>query len=347
MRRLTALAGAALLVLAACSDDSAVSTTSDRDSTTTAAGAATSIAPTTTAPVTATTVTPAPSWSRIQGMAFPRSEMPAAVLDGLIYVPGGFMGTAQGGAEGRAEVEAYDPTTDSWERTVPLLEARHHLMTVAMDGRLWVIGGFGSPGFGGIADTVWSWAPGEDEWTDHAPLPEPVGAAGAAALDGFIYVAGGQPAGDSLLRYDPATDTWETLTPMPTPREHVAAVAFGGAIWVIGGRWAGGEWASVDVYDPATDTWEPGPDLIRARGGFGATVWQGTIVVAGGEVLDSLETLTSVEVLVDGGWTEFDPMPVALHGNAAVALDGRLYVLGGSRRAGAIANSGDALVWAG
>lgn len=340
MRRAAVLAAVGLLVVAACSDDSAGTTTPDRDPTTTVPGAATTDAATTTTPATVTTITPAPTWRRIQGMAFPRSEMPAAALDGLIYVPGGFMGTAQGGAEGRAEVEAYDPGTDTWEGTVPLPEARHHLMTVALDGRLWVLGGFGGDG---PTDTVWSWAPGEEKWAAHAPMPEPVGAAGAAALDGLIYVVGGQPAGDTALRYDPTADTWETLTPMPTPREHVAAVAFDGAIWAIGGRWAGGEWASVDVYDAATDRWSPGPDLNRARGGFGATVWQGTIAVAGGEVLGSLETLTSVEVLVEGAWIEFDPMPVALHGTALAALDGRLYVLGGSRRAGAIANSGDAL----
>lgn len=86
--------------------------------------------------------------------------------------------------------------------------------------------------------------------------------------------------------------------------------------------------------------------LSRARAGHGATDWNGTLVVVGGEVLGTGETLTSVEAYdpATDRWVEIAPLPVPLHGVAVAAVGDQLYALGGSRRAGAIANSGDALV---
>lgn len=65
-------------------------------------------------------------------------------------------------------------------------------------------------------------------WKELAPMPEPRILAGAAAVDGKIYVAGGcslhpdaKGAAErtyltSVLRYDPATDSWESVdAPMP------------------------------------------------------------------------------------------------------------------------------------
>lgn len=297
------------------------------------------------ADTSSTTTAPAPepgSWERVSGMAFPRSEMPGAVLDGMVYVPGGFMTTAQGGATGTARVEVYDPDADSWSAAPDLPEARHHLMAAAHGGMVWVVGGYGDDG---PADTIWSLGPDHEEWAEHAPMPVPVAAGAAASLAGHIYIVGGVPAGDVTLRYDPATDAWEELEPMPSPRQHLAAASHDGKVWAIAGRWGGEERAIVEVFDPANGSWGPGPALNRARGGFGATVWNGKIVVAGGEVLGGLETLDSVEVLEGGSWVDLEPMPVALHGNAVAAVQGRLLVLGGSRRAGAIANSGDTLLF--
>ncbi|HJW89281.1 MAG TPA: hypothetical protein VJ436_01430, partial [Anaerolineales bacterium] len=54
--------------------------------------------------------------------------------------------------------------------------------------------------------------------------------------------------------------------------------------------------------------------------------------------------LDSVEVLTPGGgWTPGPPLPVGLHGVPAVGLGQRLFVLGGSDRAGGIQNAGRVL----
>jgi hypothetical protein len=57
--------------------------------------------------------------------------------------------------------------------------------------------------------------------------------------------------------------------------------------------------------------------------------------------------LDSVEVLdpAQGSWVSDTALPVPLHGVPAVGLDGRVYMLGGSDRAGAIENAGRVLSW--
>src|SRR5262245_8812648 len=62
-----------------------------------------------------------------------RSETAAAVIDGLIYVPGGY------GNERALEV--YNPTQDSWRSLAQMPEGRNHLMTTAHKGRVYVFGG--------------------------------------------------------------------------------------------------------------------------------------------------------------------------------------------------------------
>jgi hypothetical protein len=51
------------------------------------------------------------AWSEGAPMPTARSEMPAALLDGLIYVPGGF--------GGEQALEAYDPAADRWHILAP------------------------------------------------------------------------------------------------------------------------------------------------------------------------------------------------------------------------------------
>src|SRR5690349_7067716 len=59
-------------------------------------------------------------WKEGATMPTRRSEIAAAVIDGLIYVPGGFGGTDT--------LEVYDPAADSWKKRASMPEGRHHEM---------------------------------------------------------------------------------------------------------------------------------------------------------------------------------------------------------------------------
>jgi N-acetylneuraminic acid mutarotase len=267
--------------------------------------------------------------------------MPAAVLDGRIYVLGGLV-PGLGGAGATATAEVYDPTSDRWAAIADMPAPRHHLMAAAVDGYVYAIGGFDETGFNPV-DTVWRYDPASDTWETRAGLPAPVGAGAAAVADGTIYLLGGVPGGITALAYDPEGDTWSDVAAMPVSREHVAAVARDGQVWVIGGRWQGAMHASVSVLDTAAGTWTAGPDMQEARSGFGAALADDSIVVAGGEVFEPTRALDGVELL-DETWRSLEPAPTPIHGVPLAAVDGTLYLIGGSLQAAAADNT--VAVWA-
>jgi N-acetylneuraminic acid mutarotase len=281
-----------------------------------------------------------PSWREGATMDSARSEMAAAVLDERIYVPGGF-----GGMD---DFAVYDPDADSWQSLEALPQGRHHLMTTAHDGRIFIFGGSPNIAFR-PTDSAWVYDPATAEWSDLAPMPERRMSGAAVSLGDFIYIVGGSGGTDTLLRYDPVADAWTSLAALNQSREHIAAVVMEGKIYALAGRWGGvGELKSVEIYDPAADVWTTGPSMEEARAGFGAAVLDGRIVAAGGEVLTGRNrTLTSVELFdpEEGAWSLKTDLPVPLHGVPVAAVGDTLYVIGGAERAGSIDNNGRLLIW--
>ena len=75
----------------------------------------------------------------------------------------------------------------------------------------------------------------------------------AAALNGKIYVLGGENAGalDVVEEYDPSADLWRTLAPLPSVRNRLAVVPVAGRMLAIGGTDLL-QWKQVNQYDPLT-----------------------------------------------------------------------------------------------
>ncbi len=227
------------------------------------------------------------SWMEGAKMPTNRSEMAAVMLNGRIYVPGGF--------GGQKMLEVYDPEADSWSPLAEMPEGRHHLMAAGYNGRLYVFGGASSGGWV-ATDTTWLYDPITEIWSELAPMPEKRLAGAAVTLGDYIYVMGGTGGSQALLRYDPAENSWSRLAPHLEPREHTAAVALAGKIYLLGGRWRSpGELNSIEIYDPERDSWELGPPMAEARAGFGAAVFGGQIFVLGGEIIiNGRETLDNL-----------------------------------------------------
>ncbi|MCY4411047.1 MAG: hypothetical protein OXC27_11325 [Caldilineaceae bacterium] len=278
-------------------------------------------------------------WGSGAAMPTARSEMRAAVVDGIFYVPGGFGGLTS--------FEAYDPADDSWVELAPMPEPAHHMMVTAHNGRVFV--------FGGGPDLSWQatssilvYDLATDAWTAAGEMPERRMSGEAVSLGDYIYLVGGTGGTTAMLRYDPVEEAWSVLPGPAQPREHVAAVAFNDELWVIGGRWGGtGALATVEIFSPASGAWRDGPEMIEARSGFGAAAVGGGIIVAGGEILGALpwKALASAEVYDpdSGAWTLLAELPAGIHGMPVVGYEGTAYVLGGSDRAGGIDNRGRVL----
>ena len=143
--------------------------------------------------------TPEPSrgeWVRCADMPVARSEMPATVLDGEIYVAGGF------GAGSRAD--RYDPATDRWQRLADLPVETNHPGITMLGGRVIVAGGYAMNGASAHRG-IWAYDPDDDAWEAIGELPEPMGAFGLTTLDDDLYLVGGAL---GSLNGEPSAAVW-------------------------------------------------------------------------------------------------------------------------------------------
>jgi len=235
-------------------------------------------------------------------------------------------------------------TTSSlfWTRNSPMPTPRSWAPAVVWGGKIYVVGGCSSTRtqFYNEVATLEVYNPTVDTWEELAPMHMARVGPGVAALNGKIYVFGGfnretWSANDSVEVYNIATNTWTTGASMPTPRSWMRAVVLNNKIYVIGG--VGYDYSrDVEVYDPTTNTWEIKSPLPRERYLHAAVAYNGKIYVIGGdsweygddEVWDDIQEYNPIT----DSWTEKSPMPAPATGLDAVAINGRIYVLGGIPR---------------
>jgi N-acetylneuraminic acid mutarotase len=173
-------------------------------------------------------------------------------------------------------------------------------------GKLYVVGGTGS-----AAGRLQVFDPVTNSWTVGPAPPFAASSSASAVLDGELYVAGGLVNGattDAVARYDPGSGRWQSLPPLPAPRSSAAGGTDGRRFLLFGGTGPGsggaGEVANgfdtVQAFDPDTGAWATSDDA-----GSGLA-----------------------------------PLPQARGGTGrAVAVGGRLFVLGGQTATGPGATS--------
>ena len=125
-------------------------------------------------------------------------------------------------------------------------------------------------------------AAGDGAWSVKTPLPVSKYGLHAAAVDGRIYVIGGEhgqpnavPTG-AVDVYDPTTDKWAEAASMPTARGFFATAVVDGRIFAIGGSLnmvlRDPATARVEIYDPKTNRWSQGTDMPTPRADLTAGV---------------------------------------------------------------------------
>ena len=116
---------------------------------------------------------------------------------------------------------------DSWEDVARLPgEGVNTPAAVYLDGRIYVIGGFGTTTNDATA-AVHVYDVMAGSWSEAAPLPEPRGGHAAAVVDGKIHVVGGGNSVSTLdlhSVYDPASDRRSEAAPLPRAKGSPAAV---------------------------------------------------------------------------------------------------------------------------
>lgn len=265
------------------------------------------------------------------------SELPTAALGDSIYVAGGL--TSQ--FANSRQFWRYQPATNQWSQLPDLPGPRDHATMVALDGRLYFLGGF-SQAIQSPSAEAWRFDPAAGQWAAIAPMPRARAAGGAAVVDGRIYVTGGTS--HLVDAYDPAANAWQTFAiDDPAHRDHSAAVAYRGEVWILGGRdhGSGVPHGAVTIFNPRTGRARPGP-AMGPRSGFAAAVVGDRIVVAGGEGLSPPYLITSAIAYspASGAWSVIAAPPIAVHGAGAVGFEGDVYLMLGSTLAGGASNPG-------
>ena len=257
------------------------------------------------------------SWQKIADMPTPRADAGTAVVDGTIYVFGGYSGIDNRGENFNFLdiVEAYNPKTDTWVRKQNMPFPCTNFGTGVVEGKVYIIGGLadfnkGIPNSLAWTDRVEAYDPKTDTWMTRAKMPTRRDYFGVGVISNRIYLIGGRgwpqvgKLGGSFLpvteEYNPKTNRWQKRNDILDLRLYSSTVVVGEQIYLIGGFvWQNGirkDPATVDAYNPETDEWSRVPPMLTGKTPFGVAIVKGKIYVFGGEGEDG-ELLSTVEVL--------------------------------------------------
>ena len=248
--------------------------------------------------------------------------------------------------------QSAQPESDrgTWRTAAPVLTKRTEVVAAALDGKIYVVGGFEKPSLGNmmnfaITPSVEVYDPATDRWTSKAPLPVGLHHVGIGVVGGRLYVIGGYSKSGfsvwnpvaTVYAYDPATDSWTERTSMPTARGALSVTAHDGKLYAIGGFDRKANNAQVEVYDPLRNDWMTRAPLPTPRDHLATATVGGKIYAIGGRVNgDYSRNLATVEMYDPSTdrWTPVSDLPTARSGITAAVVEGKIYVMGGEGATG-------------
>jgi N-acetylneuraminic acid mutarotase len=257
-------------------------------------------------------------------------RIPGVVLALAVLLAAGCLGKT---TDSTAPLDILSP--GKWVPLAPMPTARQEVAVAELNGRVFVIGGFGPDN--DPVDTVEVYDPAADRWETRAPLPAPTHHAAAAVVEGRLFVVGGYSGGRlswtplrTVYEYDEARGSWATRAPLREPRGGLAAVALQGRLHAVGGS---GDSASAahEIYERVADRWSDAPPMPTARDHLAAVAFQGKLWAVGGRTSFIGTQFAAVEIFdpATNSWATGTPLPTARGGLAAAALGDRVYVFGG------------------
>jgi len=221
-----------------------------------------------------------------------------------------------------------------WSTRSNLLEANSEMAVAELEGKIYVMGGYPSSRI--TQRTVQVYDVAQNRWQYTTPLPIPLNHQMAAAVNGRLYVIGGQTDAGSaytntVFEYNPVTTNWTAKAPMPTSRSAGAAAVIGNLIYVAGARASPGR--DFAVYDVSNNQWTTLPNLPTGRNHLAAGAMDGKVYVVGGRLGGGFgDPMTNILEVFDPAtnlWRTNAPMPTTRGGINGIVADGCFFVWGG------------------
>jgi RNA polymerase sigma factor (sigma-70 family) len=254
------------------------------------------------------------SWTKKADMPTPRDLFGFSVVNGKIYAIGGEKMVGQNLDWLQSAVEEYDPRIDKWTKKANMLTARFGASAVAVNGKIYVIGGGNSAAQ--AVPNVEEYDPKIDKWTKKTDMPTAKAGSAFAEINGKIYIFGGETGGwcngpvlSTVEEYDPVTDTWVEKSNMPSPLLCSSACIINNKVYIFGGENPNKEMvplSTVYKYDPVNDKWTTKPDMPVSKTILSTSSVNGKIYVIGGASLTNgggAVPLSSVEEYTPEDWS--------------------------------------------
>jgi DNA-binding CsgD family transcriptional regulator len=186
-------------------------------------------------------------WEARAILPVPLSAYALAAVDGKLYLFGGWDGRSY-----RAEAYVYDPAQDGWTVITPMPKPRGFAAATALGGVIYVVGGFDGERELATVDVYDPAGEGSPAgpWSGKAPLSQPRGGLGLAAVGTQLYAIGGGWTVPLAFneQYDVQTGAWSRIeTPVVGEWRNLGVAAFGQQVYAVGG-WNGTYLAVNETY---------------------------------------------------------------------------------------------------
>lgn len=227
---------------------------------------------------------------------------------------------------------------------------RHETSGVAVNGKMYVIGGRGH-------QPVDVWDSATNTWSQAAKPPLEMHHFQAVAIDHIIYVVGAATCCypvetniANIYQFDTISGNWSKGAAIPGNRLRgsTAAAVYNRKIYIVGGNTRGHSGGAVnwfDEFDPATGQWRALADAPDARDHATIAVVGDQLVVAGGRQSNYPNTFgntvarTNVYDFAQQRWQTAANIPTQRAGTMAVGLGSELVVIGGESLASSNAHN--------
>ncbi len=196
------------------------------------------------------------SWGAVQLADTVTFTCSTAVLKGYLYATCNEFNLRRG-------LYRYDPDKNYCEKLKAPPTTQRNTCIVSDEQYLYMIGG------ASYARTTERFDPNANEWEQVAPINEARHTAFGAAMNGKVYIAGGQWKNkviSSCEVYNPLTNEWHLMPSLKVPRMSGSMVCHKGKLYVLGGfdycvprrghKWSQKRVLSVEIFDCEKNEWK-------------------------------------------------------------------------------------------
>ncbi|HVF61253.1 MAG TPA: hypothetical protein VNJ70_15705 [Thermoanaerobaculia bacterium] len=237
----------------------------------------------------------------------------------------------------------FDLDSATWDECTPLPIAVAACCAVAVNERIFVIGGW-TDNEQTATEAVQVYNVNTGSWSFTTPLPVALAAAAAAVLDGEVYVAGGwTPSAsgaisDGLYIYDRTTNLWAAGPEMLLPVADASAVFIGSDLYVINGRLDLQTITNrVSVFSTRIGLWGIGPSTDRGIYQAAVAITSRRVMLLGGRsaIDGATEPWLQQLELATGTWREGLPPLLGTAGAGAATIGETIWLVWGRSQTGA------------